>query len=139
MMKIKRIFSLLLCLLLLVCMSACGSSDFKSGGQGEWVIYHYYERAENGVDVFLDETNYYTVTIDDKSFSVVAEDGALENIGGTYEWSKAGEAEVVMNDGTRCTVQVSKNSKKHNENAEWDLYVVETNMYYVLETKEGAN
>lgn len=135
---IRRTISLLVCLMLFVIMAACGSPDFKTEVQGEWVIYHYYERAESGVDVFLDETNYYTVTIDDKSFSVVAEDGALENISGAYEWSKADEAEVVMSDGTRCTVQVSKNSKKHNENAEWDLYVVETNMYYVLENIDGA-
>ena len=124
--KIKKMRGFLICLILALCMSAC-----------EWNIYHYYERAENGIDVFLDETNYYIVTIDDKSFAVAAKDSAFEDVYGTYEWTKDDEAEVIMKDGSHCTVQVKKNNKKHNANAEWDLYVVETNMYYVLENTKG--
>jgi len=136
---VKRIICGMICIALVLCMAACGGKDFKAGIQGDWVIYHYYERAENGVDVFLDDTNYYTVSVGADSFSVVAKDGSLENVGGTYEFTKADEAEVIMNDGAHCTMQIAENSKKHNENAVWDIYVVETNMYYVLEIAEGAN
>ena len=134
----KKISLGLLALMLVLNLAACGGVDFKSGVIGEWVIYHFYERAENGTDVFLDETNYYTVTVVDDSFTVIAEDGSLVDIGGTYTWTKADEAEVIMNDGTHCTAQISENSKKHNENAVFDIYIVETNMYYVLEMPTGA-
>lgn len=136
---IKKAVSGLLCIAFLLCFAACNSKDLKSDVQGNWVIYHFYERAENGKDVFLDDTNYYSISIDEKSFSVTAKDGALNNVGGTYEWTKADEVEVIMNDGTHCTMQISENDKEHNEDAMWDIYVVETNMYYVLEIDKGAN
>ena len=99
-----------------------------------WSLYHYYERADGGVDVFLDDSNFWTVTVTDGEFTITAKDGAeLEESGGTYVWTKADEAEVTYNDGTRCTMQITENSKKHNEFGAWDIYVVETNMYYVLE------
>ena len=128
-----------LCIVLIMTISGCGSSvDYKEGIKGSWRLYHYYENAENGVDVFLDNTNYWTVEVTDGSFSITSMDDKALNIdGGTYQWSKADEAEVMYDDGTRCTMRISANSKKHNELAEWDIYVVETNMYYVLETPEG--
>lgn len=135
---IKKISLKVMALILVLNLAACGGVDFKSGVIGEWVIYHFYERAENGTDVFLDETNYYTVTVTEDSFTVIAEDGSLVDIGGTYTWTKADEAEVIMNDGTHCTAQIAENSKKHNENAVFDIYIVETNMYYVLEMPIGA-
>ena len=119
-------------------MVACGTVDFKTGVQGTWSLYHWYENAENGEDVFLDDTNFYTVIVTEDSFTVTAEDDSLENIGGSYEWTKADEAEVVMNDGTRCTMRISENSKEHNEMAVWDIYIVETNMYYCLEAPKGT-
>ena len=68
---------------------------------------------------------------------MTAADDSLEDVGGTITWTKADEAEVVMNDGTRCTMRISENDKKHNESAAYDIYVVETNMYYVLEIPGG--
>lgn len=133
----KRFLALMLVAVLMLGLVACGSVDFKTEVQGEWVLYHYYESAENGVDVFFDDTNFWTITVDDDSFTITAADGSLEDKGGTYTWTKADEAEVVMNDGTHCTMRISKNSKKHNESAEFDIYVVETNMYYVLEIPGG--
>lgn len=134
----KKISLGILALMLVLNLVACGGVDFKSDVIGEWVIYHFYERAENGMDVFLDESNYYTVTISEDSFTVNAEDESLVNIGGTYAWIKADEAEIIMNDGTHCTSQIAKNSKKHNEYAVFDIYIVETNMYYVLELPAGV-
>ena len=136
--KFKKVFAILLCLTMVCGLAACGTIDFKSETQGTWSLYHWYEHVENGVDVFLDDTNFYTVTITEDSFTVTAEDGSLENIGGTFTWTKADEAEVVMNDGTRCTIQISENSKEHNEEAMWDVFVVETNMTYVLENPKGT-
>lgn len=136
--KSKRILSLILCFGMLFTMVACGKVDFKAGVQGTWALYHWYENAENGEDVFLDDTNFYTVVVTENSFTVTAEDDSLENVGGTYGWTKADEAEVVMTDGTRCTMRISENSKEHNEMAVWDIYIVETNMYYCLETPRGT-
>ena len=135
-MKSMRSFlCLVLCCVMVLSLAACGSStDFKEGVKGTWSLYHYYERADNGVDVFLDDSNFWTVTVTDGEFTITAKDGAeLEESGGTYVWTKADEAEVTYNDGTRCTMQITENSKKHNEFGAWDIYVVETNMYYVLE------
>lgn len=136
--QIKRIIALALSVAMMLALVACGSVDFKTEVQGDWVLYHYYERAENGVDVFFDDTNYWNITVDGTSFTVTAVDNSLENVGGTYTWTKADEAEVVMNDGTRCTMRISENDKKHNASAAFDIYVVETNMYYVLEIPEGV-
>lgn len=132
--KWRKILAAMLSFAMLFALTACGTVDFKTGVQGTWAIYHWYENAENGEDVFLDDTNFYTVVVTENSFTVTAEDDSLEGVGGTYEWTKADEAEVVMNDGTRCTMRISENSKEHNEMAVWDIYIVETNMYYCLET-----
>ena len=126
-------------MLLIGTMAGCGSTDFQTAVRGEWVLYHYYENAENGVDVFFDDTNCWTIDIDEDSFTVTAADDSLEDVGGSITWTKSDEAEVVMNDGTHCTMRVSKNSKEHNESAEFDVYVVETNMYYVLELPGGES
>ena len=89
------------------------------------------------MDVFLDDSNYWTIIVSEDQFTISAKDGSeLAEDGGTYTWTKADEAEVVYNDGTRCTMRITANSKKHNEAAAWDIYVVETNMYYVLEIPE---
>lgn len=133
----KRIFAIVLCLSLVCGLVACGTADFENEVQGTWALYHWYEHVENGVDVFLDDTNFYTVSIDENSFSVTAEDGSLKDVGGTYTFTKTDEAEVILNDGTRCTIQITENSKEHNEEAMWDIFVVETNMTYVLENLKG--
>lgn len=135
---LKRLSAVFVCLAMLICLASCGTVDFKTGVVGTWTLFHWYEHVENGVDVFLDDTNYYTVVVDEDSFTVTAKDNSLKDIGGTYQWTKADEAEVVMNDGTRCTIQISENDKKHNENSMWDIYVVETNMTYCLEIPEGT-
>ena len=135
--KTVRILTMVLVIAMMMGLVACGSVDFKTEVQGTWVLYHYYERAENGVDVFFDDTNFWTITVNDTSFTVTAADDSLEDVGGTYTWTKADEAEVIMNDGTRCTMRISENDKKHNESAAFDIYVVETNMYYVLEIPGG--
>lgn len=132
--KCKRFLGVILSFVICFVMIACGTVDFKAGIQGTWTIYHWYENSENGEDVFLDETNFYTVIVTENSFTVTAEDDSLENVGGTYEWTKADEAEVIMNDGTRCTMRISENNKKYNEMAVWDIYILETDMYYCLET-----
>ncbi len=136
----KRLTATVLCLVLVLSLAACGGTpDFKAGVQGTWAIYHWYEEAEGGEDVFLDDTNFITISIDEDSFTATAADDSLEDVGGTYTWTKADEAEVVMNDGTRCTIRITENNKKHNENAVWDIFVVETNMNYCLEQMEGTN
>lgn len=135
---IKRICLTVLAFILVLNLSACGNVDFKSNIIGEWVIYHFYERTDDGSDIFLDETNYYTVTVEQDSFAVIARDNSLVDVGGMYTWTKADEAEVIMNDGMHCTARISENSKKHNENAAFDIYIVETNMTYVLEIPTGA-
>ena len=122
---------------MVITLNACGSVDFHSEVQGSWTLYHYYESAENGVDVFFDDTNYWMIDVDDTTFTVTAVDDSLEDVGGTYTWTKADEADVVMSDGTHCTMRISENDKKHNESAAFDIYVVETNMYYVLEIPGG--
>jgi len=136
----KKIISIVLCLTLMACLAACGGGtpDFKSGVQGTWALYHWYEQAEGGEDVFLDDTNFITVVVEEDSFTVTAADDSLEDVGGTYTWSKADEAEVIMKDGTRCTVQITANNKKHNESAVWDIFVVETNTTYCLEETKGT-
>lgn len=136
---IKSFLCLVLCGIMMLSLVACGSSvDYKEGVKGTWSLYHYYEKAESGVDVFLDDSNYWTITVSEDQFTISAKDGSeLAENGGTYKWTKADEAEVVYNDGTRCTMRITANSKKHNEAAAWDIYVVETNMYYVLEIPEG--
>ena len=135
----KSFLCLAICSIMIFSLAACGSSaDFKEGVKGTWNLYHYYENAESGVDVFLDDSNFWTVNVTDNKFTVTAKDGAkLEVSGGTFEWTKADEAEVVYDDGTHCTMRISENSKKHNELGAWDIYVVETNMYYVLEIPKG--
>lgn len=135
----KKVVCAVLCCVMLLCFASCGSStDFKQGVQGTWVLYHYYENAENGADVFLDDSNFWTITVSEDEFSISTEDGTGTDVtGGTYDWTKADEAEVILSDGTRCTMRITTNSKKHNESAEWDIYVVETNMYYVLENMKG--
>lgn len=137
--SMKSFLCLVLYSIMMLALVACASStNFKEDVKGTWSLYHYYENAEAGVDVFLDDSNYWTVTVTDSGFSITAKDGAdLDVTGGTFEWTKADEAEVVYNDGTHCTMQISANSKKHNELAAWDIYVVETNMYYVLEIPQG--
>lgn len=135
----KKIFALLLAVVMMLCVAGCGSTDFKAAVQGDWVLYHYYERTENGEDVFFDDTNFWSVTVGEDAFTITAADDSLENVGGTITWTKADEAEVIMNDGTRCTMRISENDKKHNQSAAFDVYVVETNMYYVLEIPEGEN
>jgi hypothetical protein len=136
--KLNKVFVILLCLAVVCGLVACGTTDFKTETQGTWTLYHWYEHVENGEDVFLDDTNFYTVTISEDSFTVTAEDDSLDNVGGVFTWTKSDEAEVVMNDGTRCTIQVTENSKEHNEEAMWDVFVVETNMTYVLENPKGT-
>lgn len=135
----KKIIALLLVVVVMLCVAGCGSTDFKAAVQGDWVLYHYYERAEDGEDVFFDDTNFWSVTVGEDAFTVTASDDSLENVGGTITWTKADEAEVIMNDGTRCTMRISENDKKHNPSAAFDVYVVETNMYYVLEIPEGES
>ncbi len=135
----KKVIALFLTVMMMLCVAGCGSTDFKAAVQGDWVLYHYYERAENGVDVFFDETNVWSITVGEDSFAVTAADDSLEDVGGSITWTKADEAEIVMNDGTRCTMRISKNDKKHGESAEFDIFVVETNMVYVLEIPEGEN
>lgn len=135
----KKSITLFLAAMMMLCMAGCGSTDFKSAVQGDWVLYHYYERAENGVDVFFDDTNCWSITVGEDSFTVTAADGSLENVGGSITWTKTDEAEIVMNDGTRCTMRISENNKEHNQSAAFDVYVVETNMYYVLEIPGGEN
>ena len=137
--KTIRLICVVLCCVMLFGLTACGkTTDFKESVKGTWILYHYYEHAENGVDVFLDDTNFWTITVTDKDFVLTTKDGQGTDItGGTITWTKADEAEVVLSDGTRCTMRISANSKKHNEDAEWDIYVVETNMYYVLENQKG--
>lgn len=135
----KKVIALFLAVMILLCMAGCNSTDFKTDVQGDWVLYHYYERAENGEDVFFDETNYWTISVGEDAFTVTAADDSLEEVGGAITWTKADEAEVVMNDGTRCTMRISKNDKKHGASAEFDVFVIETNMVYVLEIPEGEN
>lgn len=131
----RSLMCFILCFIMVLSLVACGSSiDFKEDVKGTWSLYHYYEKTDDGVDVFLDDSNFWTVTVTDNKFSITAKDGAeLDENGGTFVWTKADEAEVTYNDGTRCTMRITENSKKHNENGAWDIYVVETNMYYVLE------
>ncbi len=135
----KKIIALFLAVMMMLCVAGCGSTDFKAAVQGDWVLYHYYERAENGVDVFLDDTNFWNITVGEDSFTITAVDESLDNVGGTITWTKADEAEIVMNDGAHCTMRISENDKKHNQRAAFDVYVVETNMYYVLEIPGGEN
>lgn len=134
----KRVSMILVCVVMFVCLASCGTADFKSDVIGTWTIFHWYEHAENGVDVFLDDTNYYTVVIDENSFKLTSKDDSLKDVGGTYQWTKTDEAEVIMNDSTRCTIQISENDKKHNKSSMWDIYVIETNMTYCLEIPEGT-
>lgn len=135
----KKIIALLLAAVMMLSVAGCGSTDFKTAVQGDWVLYHYYENAENGEDVFFDETNFWSVTVGEDAFTVTAADESLENVGGKITWTKVDEAEVIMNDGTRCTMRISENNKKHNQSAAFDVYVVETNRYYVLEIPGGEN
>lgn len=138
--KMCSVLCIVFCCIAVLSLASCGSTtDFKEGVKGTWSLYHYYENADAGVDVFLDDSNFWTVTVTDNEFTIKAKDGAtLDENGGTFVWTKADEAEVTYNDGTRCTMRIAENSKKHNESGAWDIYVVETNMYYVLEIPQEA-
>lgn len=137
--KLKKTVSVLLVLVTILSLNACSSQDFKSDVQGTWAIYHYYENKENGADVFFDDTNFWTVTIDDKSFEITSADGSLENKGGTYEWVKDDEAQIIMTDDMHCTMRISANDKKHSPDAMFNIYVVETNTYYILESMSSGD
>lgn len=109
----KKIGILALVLVLVLCVGAlcaCGGRNYKEELPGEWYVWHWYYNTKDGENGFFEEAHFYTFGADGKLTIKIGEE--VENA--TYEFTKDDTIKITHANGTVETCQLIE-SKSHPE------------------------